>query len=55
MRNLIAVLFVLVGFVIAIGSENPQLATSEILIQGFTGLTLVLIGMRIYKGDGDEI
>ena len=54
MRNSIAFLFVFIGFVMAIGSEAPQLATKEILIQGFSGLALVLIGMKIYKDDTNE-
>jgi hypothetical protein len=47
-KQAIGVLFVFCGFILAIGSEAPNLSGTQILLQGIAGVFVIYLGMKIY-------
>jgi len=51
MRNIIATTLILIGIVLAIGAEAPDLTLVHVMIQGIGGTIIAGIGVIIYKED----
>jgi len=49
MRNIIATTLILIGIVLAIGAEAPDLTLVHVMIQGIGGTIIAGIGVIIYK------
>ncbi len=49
LKNLVGVLFVFGGFILAIGCASPEKENIQILIQGISGIFMIWLGYKISK------
>ncbi|MBL4904335.1 MAG: hypothetical protein JKY62_17055 [Desulfocapsa sp.] len=49
MRNIVATTLIVIGIILAVGAEAPELSLVHVMIQGIGGTIIAGIGVIIYK------